>query len=410
MLQSNLAILSAIASLAVLAGAAPTRGVLPAGLQGPDSTGFQNATIHVSKGGQAVCVSGIVPVTASANNFKLNFDVPQSQAEATQAFINVFTPGSSFAAQLVSGTQEVSGTYEISATLCTPANITNPSEVQFLTHGVGFDQSYWDFAPGYSYVDFVINSGAAAFLYDRLGVGLSANPALDPISELQVPLEIAVAAELVRQLRAGTFSGYTPDTIIGVGHSLGSAITQGVTALPNATALFDAAALTGFSLNSSGQGLFAQGLNLQIASENDPYRFSDLSNGYLVAASAISNEIGFLHYPGFDPEILDLVEATKATATFGEFFTLPPAISRAPNFTNPVSVVNGVEDLPFCSGNCSAPFDLAAAVLSALYPNAKNVSNGNSYLIPDVGHGITLHYNAQLGYQFIQDFVRASEN
>lgn len=403
-------IFAAILSFTALISSTPMNNALPIGLQGPDPSGFRDATVHVSQGGQAVCVSGTVPVTASATNYMFNFNAPQSQAEITQTFINLFTPGSPFPAGLVNSTREVSGTYDIFATFCTPPNITHPKSVQFLTHGVGFDQSYWDFTPGYSYVDYIVNLGEASFSYDRLGAGRSSNPALDPLNEIQAPLEVAIAAELLRQLRAGTFSNYAPERIVGVGHSLGSIITQGVTALPNATSLLDTAVLTGFSLTSSGQGPFAQGLNWQIASQNDPYRFSNLSNGYIVAASAISNEIGFLHYPGFDPELLDLVEASKATATLGEFFSLSSVISRAANFTNGVSVVNGLEDLPFCNGNCSAPFDLAAAALSELYPNAKNVSGGNNYLIPDVGHGITLHYNAPLGYQFIQKFVSASGN
>jgi hypothetical protein len=145
---------------------------------------------------------------------------------------------------------------------------------------------------------------------------------------------------------------------------------------------FNTAILTGFSTNSTGQPNFTTGLNLALASQNQPYRFTSLSNGYLVSSSAISNQIAFFHAPNFDVAILNLAEATKGTVTFGELFSLESVIAPASNFTSSVAVVNGAEDLPFCTGNCSYPTNLAQAVFSTLYPAAKITG---AYLAPLTG-------------------------
>lgn len=378
-------------------------GAIPAGVPMPNITGFHNATIQPSRGGFAICVSGMIPVQASATNLRLNFNIPANQSEVTQTFLNLITPGSPFVANLVAGTQNVSGTYNTGATMCMPANRTRSSTVQFLTHGVGFDRFYWDFAPGYSYVDYAAQLGYTTFFYDRLGVGMSAKP--DPINVVQAPLEVAIAEQLIARLRAGAFGGQVFTKVVATGHSYGSIITQAVASRrPN---LIDAAVLTGFTLNSSGIPPFILGLNLQIAAQNQPYRFNALNNGYLVSQNIISNQIAFLYSPAYDANILNLAEATKGSVTFGELFTTGAVTMPAVNYTGAVAVVNGVEDLPFCLGNCSYPTELGAAVQPVLFPAARNLSN-SVLTLPDVAHGINLQYGATRAYAFIQNFVRAA--
>ena len=236
-----------------------------------------------------------------------------------------------------------------------------------------------------------------SFFYDRLGVGKSSTP--DAINIVQAPYEVEILQSLTSMLRAGYFSNSTFSTVIGVGHSFGSVLTEAVTAkYPNS---FNTAILTGFSINSTGQAIFTQGLNLAIASQNAPYRFTGLSNGYLVSSSAISNQIAFLHAQDFDSAILNLAEATKGTVTFGELFTTTSVVTPALNFTGNVAVVNGAEDLPFCTGNCSYPTNLAQQALQ-LWPRA---SRKGDYLAPLTGHGLNLHYSAVAAYHYIQDFI-----
>ncbi|CAK4032900.1 alpha beta-hydrolase [Lecanosticta acicola] len=375
-------------------------GAIPAGVQAPSQQGFSNATIHPSRGGLAVCVSGLVPVQATAMNMRFNLSLPTNQSQVTEMFVESVTSGSMAMQKIMEGTQMINGSYQIGATLCTPANNTKPSGVQILTHGIGFDRSYWDFAPGYSYVDVATQNNYATFFYDRLGVGMSSKP--DAISVVQSFMELEIANVLAKNLKNGTYSGLSFQKVVGAGHSFGSVITEGITAKYPTT--LDGAILTGFSTNSTAMPTFLQALNLAIASQNAPYRFSspDLTNGYLVSSSAISTQIGFFRAPGFDPAILNLAEATKGTVTLGELLTTTAVVLPASNYTRPVAVVNGDNDLPFCFGNCSYPTNQAQAALTMLYQNSNATG---TYLAPTTGHGLNLHYSAVAAYHYIQDFV-----
>ena len=374
----------------------------PGGVQPPGIAGFMNPTIHPSKGGLAVCVSGTVPVKAVTNkNLMFNFPLPANQSQVTETFVEFTISSSLFLQSIAAGTQNVSGTYDIGATLCTPANETKPSSVQFLTHGLSFDRTYWDFVSGYSYVDVAIESGHAAFFYDRLGVGLSSKP--DPLNVVQAPLELEIANELITMLRDGDLGNVKFSTVVGVGHSFGSVLTEAVTAaFPQS---LDAAILTGYSINSTGEPNFISSLNLAIAFDDQPYRFSGLNSGYLVSSTAISTQIGFFRAPGFDPMILSLADATKGCVAIGELFSPSVIVAPARNFTGPVAIVNGAEDLPFCFGNCSYPTNLLAQV-KMLYPQvpAKNFA---TYLAPTTGHGLNFHYSARKAYDFIQGFLKS---
>jgi hypothetical protein len=76
--------------------------------------------------------------------------------------------------------------------------------IQFLTHGVGFDKSYWDYnSSQHSYIDFMANQGYITLSYDRLGIGASAYP--NPIQGgVQAQMEVEIAHSLVQGLRLGS--------------------------------------------------------------------------------------------------------------------------------------------------------------------------------------------------------------
>ncbi|THY24051.1 alpha/beta-hydrolase [Aureobasidium pullulans] len=361
-------------------------------------TNFENATVHPPRGGAAICVSGIVQVQAmTTKNLKFDYVSPQNQSQVAELTLDMLTVNSSFIEDIVIGTQSVNGTFGIGATLCLPANSRRPAQVQFLTHGFGFDRYYWDFASGYSWVDVAAQYDHATFFYDRLGVGESDTPgALDVV---QAPLQVEIAHQLVERLKSGHF-GIAFPTVVGVGHSLGSAITQGLTSQYPAD--LDATILTGFSLNATGQGTFLSGLNLDLASANAPHRFASAPPGYLVSSSVISNQIAFFRAPGFDPAILDLVEATKATGTVGEFFSLGSVIVPAVQYDRPVAIINGVNDLPFCFGNCNYPTNLAQGILPVLYPSSTKTG---TYLAQAAGHGLNQHFSASKAYHYAQKFL-----
>lgn len=369
------------------------------------TTGLSQPIMTPSSNGSATCVTGMVSVYASTDrNVALNLPTIDNQTVVTGITNDMLAAGSTFMQTAVGGMTTVSGTYQISAQLCYPASnstSTNQSStVQFLTHGIGFDKTYWDVAPDYSYIDSAASNGYPTFSYDRLAVGLSEHPANASI--VQAPLELAIAHALVQHLRNGTF-GTAFSSVIGVGHSFGSAITQGLTNTYPSD--LDAAVLTGFSVNQTGIATFTAALDLSIANNIDPVRFANLSNEYLVSANAVGNQFSFFKAQGFPPANLAIGEASKQTVTFGELLTLAAIVAPASNFTGPVDVVNGAADWPFCMGNCSYPTDLAAAVAPMLYP-ASNTSQ--SYLAPGAGHGVNLHYAAGEAYQQIQTFLRSA--
>lgn len=121
-------------------------GALPKGTKGPSTAGFgllEDPVVLPSRGGEAVCVTGLVPVHASAMNLLFKFQTPRNQTQVTGTFVDMITSGSPLAQEIMGGTHMVNGTFKISSTLCTPGNNLTPSGVQIATHGVGFDKSYW---------------------------------------------------------------------------------------------------------------------------------------------------------------------------------------------------------------------------------------------------------------------------
>jgi pimeloyl-ACP methyl ester carboxylesterase len=291
------------------------------------------------------------------------------------------------------------------------------STVQFLTHGIGFSHSYWDFAEGYSFIDIAAREGYATFSFDRLGVGASDHP--DPIQIVQASIQIEIIHTLVSQLRAGQLAGETFEKVVGVGHSFGSIQSVGIAAKYPED--FDAVVLTGFSTNTTAFPLTFADFNSAIASQNQPDRFGNLSNGYLVFDNPIANQFAFFSYPNFDssskynserqiyPDAnLEAVflsdDANKQTFTYGEVFTITSAIAPSLLFKGPVDVVIGEFDFIFAQGNAYYPVNQAALVQPALFPNASKGSQ--SYVVPGVGHAINLHHAAEKIFDQVQKFVK----
>ncbi|KAK9492587.1 catalytic protein [Lipomyces doorenjongii] len=366
---------------------------------------FKDATLSLSAGGEAMCIMGTVTVNVSTGtNQKLNYEDGASQLTLTETIAELLSANSSLPAQRFQ--------YQYKALLSSWTAKKSSKTVQFLVHGIGFDKSYWDFAKQYSYIDVAAAAGYPTFSYDRLGTGASDHP--DPIRVVQSSIQVEIAHVLIQSLRDGRFGGHRFDNVVGVGHSYGSIQSVGVTVKYPQD--LDAVVLTGFSTNTNSFGLIFADFNLAIANENQPLRFGDLPNGYLVTGSSISNQFAFFRYPHFDPKIsvtrlqflavFALDEATKQTLTIGEAFTITSPIMPAKDFTGPVDVVLGQYDMSFCQANCYAPGDQSLMVQPALYPAASNGSQ--AYIVPGVGHAINLHFEANSAFVHIQNFIKTN--
>lgn len=274
-----------------------TAHTTPALGQSP-TTGSALTVHHVSAGGRSHCITGNIKLTVTAQNFHINYNQPSNQLAATELIVELLQVNSTLIQRVVSGPGPITGTYSIYSSLCVSVDSTIAGKVktvQFLTHGDTLSGSYWDIAPEYSYVDAVTTAGYAAFFYDRIGVGQSDHP--DPIQVVQGPLQVEIAHALIELLRKNQIGGYQFSKFVGVGHSAGSVVTQGVTTkYPND---FDAVILTGTSTIAKYVPLSLAAFDFQIANRASR-KFQNLSNGYLTQANAIGIQFSFFRYPNFN--------------------------------------------------------------------------------------------------------------
>lgn len=268
-------------------------------LVGQSSTTGSALTLdHLSAGGRSHCVSGNINLTVTAQNFQINYSQPSNQLAATELIVEFLQVNSTLIQRVVGDPRPITGTYSIYSSLCVPADSEAARKVrtvQFLTHGDTTSRSYWDIAPGYSYVDAVTAAGYAAFFYDRIGVGESDHP--DPIQVVQGPLQVEIAHALIELLRKNQIGRYKFVKFVGVGHSAGSAVTQGVTTKYPKD--FDAIILTGTSAIATYIPLGLAGSGFQIANQASR-KFQNLSNGYLVQPNALGIQFAFFRYPNFN--------------------------------------------------------------------------------------------------------------
>lgn len=392
-------------ALVTCAYSSPVTRSTAAGVPSAYLQAFKNPIIQTSIGGHAICISGTVDVTASATNLELNMPPVANQSVLTSLITDIMTINSTGAKELVVGPKKISGTYGIYSELCFPtaSNGVPNTTVQFLIHGGGYDRTYWNFASGYSYVDYFAQQGYTTFSYDRLGTGLSDHP--DGTNVLQMPLQIEVAHELIQLLRTGSLSKQTSSfkKIIGVGHSVGSIVSNGITGRYPTD--FDAVVLTGFSSSMPGGAVALSGIDLNIAALADPARFAGLGYDYATSGSIAAVEFFFFKAPNFDPKLLDMSQALKQTLSVGELLTETP-LAVSSNFTAPVFVVNGENDMPNCLGNCMSPTNIPAQVIKELYPAASNTSSW--YILPMCGHGLNAHYTADVAYDQIRTWLHGN--
>ncbi|KAJ5100302.1 hypothetical protein N7456_006354 [Penicillium angulare] len=357
------------------------------------------------------CYNTTIEVPVSSRNAVFNgIKTPVTNQDATAFALNATRQGGNFTETALTGYATVSGHYNISAQYCVPNKPTSDGvNLQILTHGVGFDKTYWDLPfnnYNYSYVDYALSRGYHTLSYDRLGLGNSSHG--EPKNEIQSFLEVEALAQITRLIRNGSVPGINqkPSKVIHVGHSFGSAQTYALSAkYPD---LSDALVLTGFSLNASYNSLFLAGANFQQARLNRAVvdrKTSNYSLGYLTNANSGNNEYLFFYPEHFDPKILAFAEQTKQPVTVGELLTIA-SVPSGSEFTGPVFVIDGANDLPFCGGDCTATGGTATSIAAGVklaFPSTKAFS---AYIQPNTGHGLNLHYNATAGYKQIADFLQ----
>lgn len=366
---------------------------------------FSNQSYGTSANGKAACVSGKINVTASASNTRLLLKSPASQAELTQTTVDMAQAGSNYMQRVNAGPNQVNGTFQIFSKLCVPNNASAASNVQtlqFLSHGGTLDHTYWDFAPGYSYVDAAATAGYATFSYDRLGTGLSDHP--DPNQIAQAALQAEIAHVIIQGLRKVRVQGKGIEKVVGVGHSAGSSLSLAV--VGKYPRDFDGLVFTGISASADSIPISQISFNLSPAPLDPSGRFKGLDMGYLTqGAIPQAFQFSFFRYPEYDPKIFQRQFDTRQTTIFGELLTFGSVTNPQPNFTGPVDVVLGQYDYVFCTGNCSYPADQAQTFANAFFP--ASLKKG-TFLQPNSGHLVAEHYTANQSFAHSLGFLKDS--
>ncbi|EJU00142.1 alpha/beta-hydrolase, partial [Dacryopinax primogenitus] len=298
------------------------------------------------------------------------------------------------------------GSYLISGTLCQPLfGDEHEGTVQLLVHGIPFDSQYWDFqydSEMYSYVWAASAAGYTTFRYDRLGTGLSEHP-IDGLNVVRADTDVQILSSIASLLRTGTLTGTGYNKILLVGHSYGS--VQATALASRTPAAVDGIIATGFSAYGGAVPLFLASGLWSSAAQVAPYAYASLASTYLLPAVPQAAQMNFYYYPGYDESVFVYDAAMPQPVTVGVMFTLETVAGPASNFTGPVLLVTGAQDLPFCGGNCYALQPSNQTILqetgTALFPASKY-----SYYAPQLtGHNVNLHLSAPETYAAMIEWV-----
>ncbi|KXT13252.1 hypothetical protein AC579_1736 [Pseudocercospora musae] len=353
------------------------------------------------------CQNITVPVKITGRNgvFDKAALMPNSDIDVTNFILNLARQGHNYTEEQLKGYANVGGSYNLATTYCQPDSGA-PNVVQLLTHGIGFDRSYWD-NPfnnyNYSYVNVAVDQYKfATFSWDRLGIGMSSKG--EPINEIQTALEVAALKALTDKLRAGTIGGKDVpkfEKVLHIGHSYGSVQSYALTAMyPN---ISDGVGLTGFSQNGSFLPFFLLGGNFAQANLHVPAA-KTLPNGYIAPIAQEGVHINFFAPGDFDPKFLPYATQTGQPVTYGELLTIGGGAGSPNPIAAPVLIITGERDVPFCGGDCfKAPtgFSSIPETSKAMFENAKPFEVS---IVKGAGHGLNYQYTHVVTYKTILDF------
>lgn len=145
------------------------------------------------------CKFSDIPITVGdVQTMALPFAPVKDQYEATDV-LNTMTsqtqPGN--APQMVN----ISSIYNIRTQYCFPIGQKPSTTLQILTHGIGFNGTFWDFHPSstpsderYSYISAFTAAAYSTLSYNRLGI--SGSTLADPDKEVQTTVALAVLASV----------------------------------------------------------------------------------------------------------------------------------------------------------------------------------------------------------------------
>ncbi|KAI9902422.1 hypothetical protein N3K66_001774 [Trichothecium roseum] len=352
------------------------------------------------------CQDFTIAMDLTARSAILDLPVLTTEAEVTEFHLNLAQQGNNLTGRLLKGYKDVSGSYNIRATYCEPED--GPGEtLQIMTHGIGFDRSYWDIDydnGNYSYVASAVqNHGYSTLAYDRLGVGES-----DKLLDVQIYLEVAALERLTDLAREGKLSPKIDakyEKIVHLGHSFGSAITYNL--VNQRPEISQGIVLQGYSHVPDFMGLFALGVN-HVPVKKIPQLAMKYPKGYVTPGTR--NGVQIAHFgPGdYDESMLDRAFMRAQPNTPGEILTVGSGGDIPSAFTGPSMVITGERDVPFCGGDCHATGaidDKFSNLIEASGPMFPHASPFNATVVPGAGHGLNMGYSHEFTFDAILDFL-----
>ncbi|KAI9828492.1 MAG: hypothetical protein M1826_006029 [Phylliscum demangeonii] len=218
----------------------------------------------------------------------------------------------------------------------------------------------------------------------------------------QASIQVGVLGELIKAVRLGRCSGSAgvPKSVVLVGHSFGSVISNAIVAsIPGAA---DGLILTGLGYTGFDFKTIWGTLQARLPSQEQHDMLANLDTGYLDAGDLYSFVGGQFHQPNYDVQVARNAFSRRQLFAVTEIPSSAQHSLLADKFTGPVMVISGEFDLPVCGGYCP---DVLEAGAAPVFPASRNFK---AYVQPNTGHALNLHKNATAGYAVITDFLASN--
>jgi pimeloyl-ACP methyl ester carboxylesterase len=229
----------------------------------------------------------------------------------------------------------------LSSTLFLPDG--EPEAVLICWPGGSYDRRYWAFdaVAGYHFSSHATDLGLAVLAADHLGVGGSSKPA--DVDAVDFVTMSAAADEFVRQVRE-RFPGRR---VVGVGHSLGGALTVATQALHSSYDRIASLGMTHGAKGSVTHGVGAGSEARQAAREQAPTFLEDWDAGYATGYRVPNHD--WLYRPDTPTEVVAADDQTAAAwprQAYVDGLTVGYSAELAARIECPVFLCFGDYDIP----------------------------------------------------------------
>ncbi|TVY30656.1 hypothetical protein LHYA1_G001159 [Lachnellula hyalina] len=348
----------------------------------------------------SLAIQPLFVATSAALRQNVVFQFPPDPNNETQVIQFFFGSLVNETGAAIKGTNLVSGSFIIDGTYCTPGSSHDVNVLEILVHGISYDKSVWSsLGLGNETLNwqlYAASQGYATLAIDRLGHGTNPQHP-DPLNVVQGWLQLDILHQLIETIRSIPRNGLcrTFDRIVYVSHSYAGWLGTGLAAAHPKDV--DAIVLTGFSVAFSNSGF--ESTQVVSAANMNPKRFPSFPLGYITIAQESQREALF-YAGGYSHIIAEQDYAVQDTWTIGEtgnlgFFV--PAV----NYTGPLYITAGEEDIIFCTAPGATCEDLLNSTRE-LFPG---VTEFGFKAISDTGHTLMLHDSAPEMFAEVHDFL-----